>query len=421
MGKTIAVIGTLDTKGDQLKYVKGRIEEKDLKALVIDVGVLGEPAFPPDISKSQVAEAAGTTLEEVITMGPQREADAIMTMARGVRSIVKDLNEKDHIDGVLAAGGSLGTSLALEAVSDLPFAIPKVILSTVANSPAINPDSLANNVVMVLWAGGLWGLNAFGKSVLDHAAGLIIGATEAYDKKRISDKKQVGVTSLGMNATRFLFHLRPALMDRNYEVAVFHATGMSTRAFERAVENGSFDFVLDFQVGQELMNEVCGSLFSPGPKRLEAAAKRGIPQIVSLGMQEMEMCLWGSYKPVPEHMKDRITFVHNPLLSVIFTDLEEKVKMARLLAAKMNQASGPTTLIVALKPPLGVTKWVPGSPENLKAVRRELKKNLKPNVRYEEVNCSTDDKEFSDRVLEIMDEMVGNANDLKITSFTEEM
>jgi uncharacterized protein (UPF0261 family) len=404
MARTIAVIGTLDTKGDQLKYVKDRIEEKGHQALVIDVGVLGEAPFEPGITKYQVAEAAGTTLEEVAAMGPQREADAIMTMARGVRALLKDLNEKGRIDGVLAAGGSMGTSLALEAVSVLPFAMPKVILSTVANSPAINPDQLANNVVMVLWAGGLWGLNTFGKRLLDHAAGLIIGSTESYEKKPITDKKVIGVTSLGMNAARFLFHLRPALVERNYEVAVFHATGMSTRAFEKAIESGSFDFVLDFQVGQELINEICGSLFSPGPKRLEAAAKMGVPQIVSLGLQEM--CLWGAYKPIPENLADRKRFEHNPLLTVIFTDLEEKVKMARLLAEKMNQASAPATVIVPLKAPLGLTKWALDDLEGLEAIRRELKKNLTPQVRYEEVNCSTDDKEFSDRVLEIMDEMM---------------
>jgi uncharacterized protein (UPF0261 family) len=404
MARTIAVIGTLDTKGDQLKYVKDRIEEKGHQALVIDVGVLGEAPFEPGITKHQVAEAAGMTLEEIAAMGPQREADAIMTMARGVRALLKDLNEKGRIDGVLAAGGSMGTSLALEAVSVLPFGMPKVILSTVANSPAINPDQLANNVVMVLWAGGLWGLNTFGKRLLDHAAGLIVGSTEAYEKKPITDKKVIGVTSLGMNAARFLFHLRPALMERNYEVAVFHATGMSTRAFEKAIESGSFDFVLDFQVGQELINEICGSLFSPGPKRLEAAAKMGVPQIVSLGLQEM--CLWGAYKPIPENLADRKRFEHNPLLTVIFTDLEEKVKMARLLAEKMNQASAPATVIVPLKAPLGLTKWALDDLEGLEAIRRELKKNLKPQVRYEEVNCSTDDKEFSDRVLEIMDEMM---------------
>ncbi len=407
MAKTIAVIGTLDTKGDQLKYVRDRIEEKGHKALVIDVGVLGNAPFEPTITNHQVAEAAGTTLEEVAAMGPQREADAIMTMARGVRTLLKDLNEKGRIDGVLAAGGSMGTALALEAVSVLPFAMPKVILSTVANSPAIDPDQLANNVVMVLWAGGLWGVNMFGKTLLDHAAGLIIGSTEAYEKKATKDRKVIGVTSLGMNAARFLFHLRPALVERNYEVAVFHATGMSTRAFEKAIESGSFDFVLDFQVGQELINEICGSLFSPGPRRLEAAAKMGVPQIVSLGLQEM--CLWGAYKPIPENLADRKRFEHNPLLNVIFTDLKEKVKMARLLAEKMNRATGPATVIVPLKAPQGLTKWALDDLEGLEAIRRELKQNLKPNVRYEEVNCSTDDKEFSDRVLGIMDEMMSKA------------
>lgn len=407
MDKTIAVIGTLDTKGDQLKYVKDRIEEKDVKTLVIDVGVLGEPPFTPDITKNQVAEAAGTTLQEVIAMGPQREADAIMTMARGVRTLLSDLNRKRLIDGVLVAGGSMGTSLALEAISDLPFDMPKVILSTVAYSPAINPDQLVNNVVMVLWAGGLWGFNSFGKKLLDHAAGLISGSTQVYNREPITGKRVIGVSSLGMTAARFLYHLRPVLLERNYEVAAFHATGMSTRAFEKAIENGEFEFVLDFLAGQELINEICGSLLGPGPGRLEAAAKKGVPQIVSLGIQEMS--LWGSYKPIPEHLAGRTKFDHNPLIAVIFTNLEEKIRMAQLLAEKINQATAPATVIIPLKAPEALKRWSLDDPEGLDAIRKELKKNLKPHVRYEEVDCSTDDKEFSDRVLAIMDEMMGNA------------
>lgn len=404
MGKTIAIVGTLDTKGDQVDYLSRNIKENGHEVLIIDVGVLGESRDQADITRHEVANAAGTTLEKIADMGPGKESEAMNKMANGTRAVLKDLNEKERIDSVLSIGGSMGTSLALTAMKDLPLAMPKIVLSTIANSPAIDPDLLSNNVLMVPLIGGLWGLNEFAKKSLDQVTGLIIGSTVAYNRGPITDKKLIGVTSLGMSAARYLHHLRPALDKRNYEVAVFHATGMSTRLFENAVNEGLFNFVLDLYAGMELIHEICGSLFSPGPRRLEAAAKQGIPQIVSLGL--IEMCLWGPYKPIPEKFSKRQILHHNPLLWMIFTNLKEKVMMAKMLAKKLNQSKGPTAIIIPMKPPFGLTKWGFEDSEGLEAVRKTLKQSLKSEINYVEVDASTDDKEFSDWVLALMDHMI---------------
>ena len=408
MMRSISIIGTLDTKGDQVDYLTGKIKDKGHQVIILDVGVLGEPGGEADITRHEVAKAAGTTLEELAALGPGKEAEAMGKMAAGAQVILKDIYEKKRVDGVMALGGSMGTSLALKVMEVLPLGMPKLVLSTIANSPAVNPDFLSHNVLMVPLMGGLWGLNEFSKRSLDQAVGLIVGSTEAYERKPITNKKLIGVTSLGMSAARYLYHLRPALAERNYEVAVFHATGMNTRLFEKAVRDGLFDFVLDLYAGQELINGICGSLFDPGPHRLEAAAMSGVPQIVSLGI--FEMCLWGSYKPIPEAFAGRRILQHNPILWMTFTNLDEKVKMAQMLADKLNRAKGPAAIIIPLKPPQGLTKWGLEHLEGLAAVRKELKKNLNSKVNYVEVEASTDDKEFSDWMLELMDHMMNKRN-----------
>ena len=408
MIRSISIIGTLDTKGDQVDYLTGKIKRNGHQVIVIDVGVLGEPSVEADVTRHEVAKAAGMTIEELAALGHGKEAEAMDKMAEGAQVILNDLNRKERVDGVLALGGSMGTALALKVMEVFPLGMPKLVLSTIANSPAVNPDFLSHNVLMVPLMGGLWGLNEFSKRSFDQAVGLIVGSTEAYERKPITNKKLIGVTSLGMSAARYLYHLRPALAERNYEVAAFHATGMNTRLFEKAAKDGLFDFILDLYAGQELINGICGSLFDPGPHRLEAAAMSGVPQIVSLGI--FEMCLWGSYKPIPEAFAGRRILHHNPILWMTFTNLDEKVKMARLLADKLNRAKGSAAIIIPLKPPLGLTKWGLEDPEGLEAVRKELKKNLKPAISYVEVEASTDDKEFSDWILELMDHMMSKKN-----------
>lgn len=403
MNKSIAIIGTLDTKGDQVDYLRGKIEGKGQKAVVIDTGVLGDPMCKPTVTKHQVAYAAGGTLDDVIALG--NETEAMEKMTGGVREILKDLNAKRAVDGVLAVGGTMGTALALKVMDVLPLTMPKVVLSTIANSPAIDPDFFSSNVIMMPWLGGLWGINEVARAVLDQAAGLITGATEAYQRKPLSEKKLIGVTSLGMAAVRFLNHLRPALEERNYEVAVFHGTGMSTRLLERAIEEGSVDAVLDMLGPGELLGEMNGSLFGPGPHRFEAAAKRGVPQIVNAGMNEMFN--WGAYKPIPKELADRQIFQHNFLLWMIRTSVDEKVRMAKLLAEKLNRSTGPVAVLVPLKNFPSLAEHLGSDrPEGLDEVRNELKRNLSSKVKYVEVNASPDDEQFADVVLSLLDQMM---------------
>jgi len=194
MNKSIAIIGTLDTKGDQLEYLKKVIENRGQQVIMIDVGILGTVPFKPTISREKVARAGGTSLEEIIS-GSLDECGAINKMAEGASKVVLELYSRGELNGVLAVGGSMGTALALEVMSVLPIGIPKLILSTVAYSPAIPSDMLGGDIMMLPWFAGLWGLNNLSRQVLKTAAGAISGAVEEYDKRQVSTKKIVGVTA----------------------------------------------------------------------------------------------------------------------------------------------------------------------------------------------------------------------------------
>ena len=226
MGESIVVLGTLDTKGDQIRYLKELIERRGREACVIDVGVIGPVPFVPAISRQEVAKAAGTTLDDIIALSAP--GSAMREMARGASEIVRRLYAEGRLAGFVAAGGSGGTSLALSVIKALPIRVPKLIVTTMAYSSAITPDMVSGDSVMMLpWVGGLWGLNTISQGVLETAAGAICGAVEAYDRAKTKERKVVGVTSLGASVNRYLGDLKNAIEERGYEMAVFHVTGRS--------------------------------------------------------------------------------------------------------------------------------------------------------------------------------------------------
>ena len=180
-------------------------------------------------------------------------------MGKGAAKIAKDLYSNNKLHGVVAVGGSMGTDVAIEVMKALPIGLPKLILSTVAYSKAITPEMIDSDILMLPWLAGLWGLNSLVKQTLNTAAGAIAGAVEEYDQKlNANSKKVVAITSLGQTVCRYVAILKPALEERGYEVAVFHATGMSGRLLERAISDGKIDAVLDLAVGIEIANEING-------------------------------------------------------------------------------------------------------------------------------------------------------------------
>lgn len=400
MIKRIAIIGTLDTKGAEIKHIQKRIEDRGHKAIVMDVGVGGEVPFEPSITRGQIAEAAGSSLEEIIAI--DNEAIGTRIMAAGTSKILKELYSNDGLDGVLAIGGTVGTSLALTVMKALPMGVPKLIVSTVAFSPLIPPDMVSADLMMMQWVGGLRGLSPLSRGVLDRAAGAIVGATEA--QRETIKKPMVGMTLMGVRSCRYLELLRPALEQRGHDVAVFHAQGPGGRALEQAITDGLINVVLDLAT-HELMQEAYGGPNSAGKHRLEAAGKKGIPQIVAPGA--LDGFIWWEGKPFPRRFRNRVKSAHNDLVIKVSTNKEEKAVVGRVMAKKLNKARGPVVVII----PMGgfAEDDKPGGfaydPEGREAFRKALKQHIKPEIKVIELEAHLNDPAFAEEVIAQFDEI----------------
>lgn len=416
--KPIAIVGTLDTKGDQLEYLRDLINRRGHKTIMIDVGVMGDAPFEPDISGEAVAHAAGSSRKQLRTL--HDESAAMEKMAEGVYKLLSDLFTHGDVGGVLAVGGSLGTDLALALMKELPFGVPKMILSTVAYSAIITPDMVDTDIIMLPWTAGLWGLNNLSMQALEKAAGAISGAVETYHEQKERTKKTVAVTSLGQTVCRYLGALKPALEERGYDVAAFHVTGMSGRLLERAVAHGAIDAVLDLAVGVELVNEITGGVASAGNNRLEQAGKVGIPQIVAPAA--IEIFFWREGFPLPPEYENRPQHRHNRLLTAMITSIEERAAVGKVIAEKLNMATGPTAVVIPYKGYRhshgledtadfehldAFHKAIMTPEEGVAAFRKALMENINPNITVVSLeNAGINDQVFTDTVLRLFDDMM---------------
>ena len=327
MPRKIVIIGTLDTKAEEIIYLKQQIESRGNQVLVMDVGVLGETPFEPEINRQKVAKASGIPLQEIAMYNDENRA--MQKMAQGAAKIVLDLYTNGTIGGVLAIGGTMGTDLALDVMAVLPIGIPKLIVSSVSFSHLIPPERISADLMMILWAGGLWGLNSICKQVLNCAAGAISGAAEAYTISNEVPKPVVAVTSLGQSCCRYLTWLKPGLEQRGYEVVVFHTVGMGGRALESLLTRRQIVAVLDLSV-IEVSDHALGSLVSAGESRLETAGKMGIPQIVAPGC--IDGCDVATWQSLPARFEGRdVRFSDfGPIGELLPQELEGSLDRARV-------------------------------------------------------------------------------------------
>jgi uncharacterized protein (UPF0261 family) len=400
--RTILLIGTADTKADELLYMKRCLSEAGGSALVMDVGVLGTPPFTPEQRNVDVAAAAGTTLEAIAALGDENLA--MTKMAAGAVGVARRLHAAGEIHGVLALGGTMGTDLALDVTAALPLGLPKLIVTTVAYSHLIPPERLAPDLMMILWAGGLYGLNSVCRTILSQAAGAILGACAA-PVPSAATRPLIGISSLGKSCLNYMVELTPALAARGYECAVFHSTGMGGRALEALAAQDRFAAVFDLAM-QEVANEANGSVVTAGPHRLETAGARGIPQICAPGASDMiDLQSW---REIPGRYAGRPYHAHNRLLGSVSMSTEERRATARLVMRKLAHASGPTAFLLPLK---GIEAWDrPGEPlhdpEGLAAFIDEVRRCARGRIEFVELDCHINDPEFVTAALAIFDRWV---------------
>lgn len=401
----ILIVGTCDTKSDEIGWLRDAVADLGGEALVMDVGVLGHGHVRPDIPNTAVAEAAGVTLEQLAAISDENTAMA--TMAQGASLLAVQLRAETRLDGVLILGGTMGTDLALDVASALPLGVPKVVLSTVAHSHLIPPDRIPPDLMMRLWAGGLYGLNRLCKQALSQAAGAAVGACRAAQQSQGAgdERPVIGMTSLGSGALSYMKLLKRPLEDRGYELAVFHTTGMGGRAFEDLAAKGSFAAVMDFSL-QELVNDMNGSCVTAGPDRLRGAGRRGTPQIVAPGATDMvDYATWGQ---APARFAGRPRHEHNRLIASLSIDAPARREVACEIGRRLGQAKGPTALIV---PRHGIEGWDREGqplhdPEGLAALVDELPRALAPNTRLVQLEAHINDAAFAEAALEVLDDWI---------------
>ncbi len=402
MDKTIIIVGTLDTKGEEIKYVKEMIERRGHKTIVIDGGILGEPLFPPDIAREEVAKAAGTTLKEVIALAD--EGEMIKAMAEGASKIAQELYSAGRLNGIISLGGTMGTSLGLAVMKALPLGVPKLMVSTAAFTPIIAGEMVSEDQAMICPVAGLFGLNVITRHTLEAAAGTITGMAETY-KEIVPEKPLIAVTMRG-GSCRYTPLIRSLLGKKGYEVVPFHAVGIGGRALESLVKQGLISGTLDLATA-EIVEELCGGPGSAGADRLEAAGKVGIPQVVGPGC--LDYRIWaGTAETLPSRLKGRKIHQHNSLVSAIKTSREEMAMAGEVIAKKLNKAIGPAAILIPIR---GFSEFdkagtVFYNPEGHRAFIKAVNRHIEPNVKVIELDMHINDPEFSEQAVAILDDMM---------------
>jgi len=390
MPKTVAIVGTFDTKGEEFAYLRSRIESTGLATLVIDCGVLEAPAFTPDVSRREVASAAGQRLEDLVATHDR--GSSIAAMAAGAAVVVRRLFEEGRIQGLISLGGSAGTTIGTAAMRSLPAGFPKVMVSTLASGDT-RPYVGTKDIAMLYPIVDIAGLNRLSRRILGNAAAAIAGMVNQEDAEDQEAKPLIAATMFGVT-TPCVTMARRILEQNGFEVLVFHATGAGGQAMEGLIADGYVAGVLDITT-TELADELAGGVMSAGPHRLEAAARKGIPQVVCPGA--IDMVNFGPLDSVPEKYRQRRLYVHNANVTLMRTTPAECAELGRITAEKLNRAQGPVAFLMPLRGVSAIdSTGLPFSwPEADSSYLDALKANIDPRIRLVEVDAHINDEDFA--------------------------
>jgi uncharacterized protein (UPF0261 family) len=340
MPKTVLLIGTVDTKGAEFAYVRDLIQARGHQTLLLNAGIF-EATIDADITAETVALAGGGDLAGLRKNQDRGEAMQIMT--KGVANVTERLYLEGRFDGALGLGGSGGTALATAGMRVLPVGVPKLMVSTVASGD-VSPYVDVKDITMMYSVVDVAGINRLSRQILANAAGMIVGAVEQTVPPG-DDKPLLAATMFGVT-TPCVTVVRERLEDAGYEVLIFHATGSGGRAMESLIEAGFVAGVADVTT-TEWCDELVGGVLSAGAHRLETAGRKGVPQVVSVGALDM-VNFWAS-DTVPPQFKDRNLYRHNENVTLMRTTSEENAQLGKIIADKLNAATGPTALLLPLR------------------------------------------------------------------------
>lgn len=394
----ILLIGTLDTKGVEIGYTRDRLKALGAEPVVLDSGILGQPLhITADIPREEVARAAGSDIDSLRAAGTR--GAAVEKMKEGVRAIVLDRWKQGRLDGVLCLGGAEGAVMGSTAMRALPLGVPKVIVSPIASGKRHFGTLIGTGDVMVMHSVvDILGLNPISRVVYDNAAAAVYGMAQ-HGSRFAPDRngKYVALTMLG-NTTKAVMHIRDRLLERGFESVIFHSNGVGGPAMEELAEQGAFVGVIDYTT-DELSDALVGG-FHAAPERLEKVGALGLPQVVVPGC--IDFTVHGPRDAVPERLRGRPAYYHNPEFTLVRLTKDEQVEIAHRMARKLNAARGP---VVVAAPTQGLSiPNVPGGafwdPETDAAFLDALRADLRKDIPLITVEAHINDPAFSGRVAE---------------------
>jgi uncharacterized protein (UPF0261 family) len=398
MSGKVAVLGALDTKGAEFAFLKAQLARQGVEPLLIDFGVIGEPAFAPDIPTDEVAAAAGTSLAELRAANDR--GTALATLARGAAALLRQLYDDGQVTAAIGMGGGA------TAMRALPVGVPKLLVSTMASGDT-RPYVGSRDITLMYSVVDVAGVNRISRRIIANAAGAIAGMAGIESDGSAADKPLIAASMFG-NTTQCVDRCRATMEAQGYEVLVFHATGSGGQTMESLIDDGFFAGVLDITT-TEWADEVCGGVLSAGPARLEAAARAGVPQVVAPGC--IDMCNFGPRAGVPERFAGRQLYEWNPTVTLMRTTPAENAQIGAIFAEKLNRATAPAHVLIPLKgfsilDSPGERFW---SPPADAAFTHALKARLRPGIPVEELDLNINDPAFADRATSLLFDMLKRA------------
>ena len=398
--KTIAILATLDTKAAEADFMRKEIERLGGKALLIDIGVVGNPGVPADISRADVISAGGSSLDEQLDHPSRAKSNPVITA--GATKIMLGLQESGRIQGVVALGGTQGTSTCAPILQALPYGFPKVMLSTAASGNTA-PFVGIKDITMMFSVSDILGLNVFSRHILANAAAAAWGMAQVdHSVTRSEAKGVVGLTNLGVLTQGAMFAI-DLLEAKGYEVITFHAIGAGGEAMEQMMKEGIIDGVLDYAMG-EIADGVFGVLRASGPERLTVAGKLGLPQVICPGGSEHLGILVPHPNEAPDGWEDHKIVWHSPYVFVPRLNAEEQDRVAAEIGKRLQHTQGNCTFLMPLK---GVSAYSAEGgelfdPELDAAYWSSLQTHLPPQVEIQSLNLNAEDPLFVEHAVETL-------------------
>ncbi|MCX5805849.1 MAG: Tm-1-like ATP-binding domain-containing protein [Proteobacteria bacterium] len=400
MKKQLLIIATLDTKGRETGYVRDCVLGLGVHPIIMDIGVIGDPQIKPDISKEELARAAGYELEELIRMHDRPRA--IEAIQDGGRIITNRLMQEGKLDGIFGLGGGTGTSVVSFIMRSLPFGFPKLIASTMA-SRDVREYVGTKDIVMFHTVADLLGFNDFIRLILAQASHAICGMMEKpwnFEQSR----PLVAVTAYGPTSECATL-TEDLLLEKGYEMVGFHTNGCGGMAMEEVLPEGRIKGVLDYtphEIADEMIGGYCSGI---GPSRLETAGRMGIPVVFAPG--GLDNAAFGPSYPMPESWAGRNIYGHDTRICVRL-DGSEMQKLASIIAAKLNKAPKTTYVLIPTR------GWSEGDKAGMplfdletdRVFTKMLKNLLNPEIPVEEVDAHINDLSFAQRAVEVLDGMI---------------